>query len=262
MKATEKFRAEPGVPLRDKDAKAHGEADQERLGKMLAEISDLQEMLYAERKRKLLIVLQGTDTSGKDGTVRHLFSKINPMGLRAVGFRAPTEIEAAHDFLWRIHREVPKAGEIAVFNRSHYEDVLITRVHGLITRAECKRRYAQIRDFERMLAETGTTIVKLFLHISKDEQRERLQARVDNPHKHWKFDPEDLKQRDLWKDYLKAYADAISETDASHAPWYVVPANSKPYRNEVVARLLLETMKGMRLDWPPPDKRLSKLKVS
>lgn len=261
MKATEKFRAEPGLRLRDKDAKAHAEPDKASLDKMLDDISDLQEMLYAERKRKLLIVLQGTDTSGKDGTVRHLFSKINPMGLRAVGFRSPTEIEAAHDFLWRIHREVPKAGEIAVFNRSHYEDVLVTRVQGSITRAECQRRYAQIRDFERMLAESGTTIVKLYLHISKDEQRERLQARADNPHKHWKFDPEDLKQRDLWKDYLKAYADAITETDADHAPWFIVPANSKPYRNEVVARLLLETLKAMRLDWPPPDKRLARLKV-
>ncbi|WP_426340979.1 PPK2 family polyphosphate kinase [Pseudoduganella sp. S-14] len=261
MKAIDEFRAKPRLRLRDKDAKSDSKPDREMLDKMLDDISDLQEMLYAERKRKLLIVLQGTDTSGKDGTVRHLFSKINPMGLRAVGFRAPTEIEAAHDFLWRIHREVPKAGEIAVFNRSHYEDVLITRVLGKITPHECKRRYAQIRDFERMLAESGTTIVKLFLHISKDEQKERLQERVDDPHKHWKFDPEDLKQRELWKNYQKAYEDAITETDAGHAPWYVVPADSKRYRNEVVARLLLETLRGMRLDWPPPDKRLLKLKV-
>lgn len=261
MKAIDRFRAKPGLKLHDKDAKADSKPDADALAKMLDEISDLQEMLYAERKRKLLIVLQGTDTSGKDGTVRHLFSSINPMGLRAVGFRAPTEIEAAHDFLWRVHREVPKAGEIAVFNRSHYEDVLVTRVLGLITPAECKRRYAQIRDFERMLSESGTAIVKFFLHISKDEQCERLQERVDDPHKHWKFDPEDLKQREFWKDYQKAYADAINETDAGHAPWYVIPANSKRYRNEAVARVLLETLHGMRLDWPPPDKRLHKLKV-
>jgi len=261
MDAIDQFRAKPGHKLRDKDAKADAKPDQDALAKVLDEISDMQEMLYAERKRKVLIVLQGTDTSGKDGTVRHLFSSINPMGLHAVGFRAPTEIEAAHDFLWRIHREVPKAGEIGVFNRSHYEDVLITRVLGMITLAECKRRYAQIRDFERMLAESGTTIVKFFLHISKDEQRERLQARVDDPHKHWKFDPEDLKQRELWKDYQKAYSDAITATDAEHAPWYVIPADSKRYRNEAVARVLLETLRGMRLDWPPPDKRLLKLKV-
>ncbi|MGW8390068.1 PPK2 family polyphosphate kinase [Pseudoduganella sp. HUAS MS19] len=261
MKAIDEFRVKPGFRLRDKDAKADSKPDRELLDKMLDDISDLQEMLYAERQRKLLIVLQGKDTSGKDGTVRHLFGKINPMGLRAVGFRAPTGIEAAHDFLWRIHREVPKAGEIAVFNRSHYEDVLVTRVLGMITPQECKRRYAQIRDFERMLAESGTTIVKLFLHISKNEQKARLQERVDDPHKHWKFDPEDLKQRELWNNYQKAYEDAIAETDADHAPWYVVPANSKRYRNEAVARLLLETLRGMGLDWPPPDKRLLKLKV-
>jgi len=261
MKALDQFRARPGLKLRDKDAKADDKPDADALGKILEEISDLQEMLYAERKRKLLIVLQGTDTSGKDGTVRHLFGSINPMGLRAVGYRAPTEIEAAHDFLWRIHREVPKAGEIAVFNRSHYEDVLVTRVLGMITQAECKRRYAQIRDFERMLSESGTSIVKFFLHISKDEQRERLQARVDDPHKHWKFDPEDLKQRELWKDYQKAYADAIAATNEDHAPWYVIPADSKRYRNEAIARVLLETLRGMELDWPPPDKRLLKLKV-
>lgn len=261
MNAIDQFRAGPGLKLRDKDARADAKPDQDALDKVLDEISDMQEMLYAERKRKVLIVLQGTDTSGKDGTVRHLFGSINPMGLRATGFRAPTEIEAGHDFLWRIHREVPKAGEIGVFNRSHYEDVLVTRVLGLITPAECKRRYAQIRDFERMLAESGTTIVKFFLHISKDEQRERLQARVDDPHKHWKFDPEDLKQRELWKDYQKAYSDAITATSVDHAPWYVIPADSKRYRNEAVARVLLETLRGMRLDWPPPDKRLHKLKV-
>ena len=261
MKAIKEFRARTGHKLRDKDAEARSEPDRKRLDQMLEDISDLQEMLFAERKRKLLIVLQGTDTSGKDGTVRSLFSKINPMGLRATGFRAPTDVEAAHDFLWRIHREVPKAGEIAVFNRSHYEDVLVTRVMDLITPAECKRRYAQIRDFERMLAESGTTIIKLYLHISEDEQRERLQARVDDPTKHWKFDPEDLKQRVHWKSYQKAYADAIAATDADHAPWYVVPANSKPARNEGVARLVLETRRGMKRDWPAPDPRLSGLKV-
>jgi PPK2 family polyphosphate:nucleotide phosphotransferase len=261
MKATDEFRARKGLHLKDKEAKARGEPDEELLDKMLEEISDQQEMLYAERKRKLLIVLQGMDTSGKDGTVRSLFRKVNPMGLRAVAFRAPTEIEVAHDFLWRIHREVPKAGEIAVFNRSHYEDVLIPRVFGTINAAECKRRLAQIRDFEKTLAESGTTIVKLFLHISEDEQRERLQERVDDPKKHWKFDPEDLKHREHWKAFRKAYAEAIKATDSGHAPWYVVPADSKRYRDQVVARLVLETLHGMDLDWPPPDKRLLRLKI-
>lgn len=261
MKAIDEYRAPKGLRLKDKEAQAHGEPDEDLLDKMLEEISDLQEMLYAERKRKLLIVLQGMDTSGKDGTVRSLFRKVNPMGLRAVAFRAPTEIEAAHEFLWRIHREMPKAGEIAVFNRSHYEDVLIPRVLGMITPAECKRRLSQIREFERMLSENGTTIVKLFLHISEDEQRERLQARVDNPKKHWKFDPEDLKHREHWKAFRKAYVEAIESTDTNHAPWYVVPADSKSCRDEVVARLVLETLHGMDLDWPPPDKRLLRLKI-
>jgi len=264
MKALAKFRAPAQLRLRDPDAQGpHGRTDKykEILEQMHEEIAGLQEKLYAERKKKLLVVLQGTDTSGKDGTVRALFSKISPMGLRAVPFKAPTEVEAAHDYLWRVHREVPQAGEIAVFNRSHYEEVLITRVQKTITPAECKRRYAQIRDFERMLAETGTTIVKIFLHISKDEQRARLQARLDNPEKNWKFDPADLKQRESWREYVRAYEAAIEETDADHAPWYVVPADSKPHRNLVVARILLETMQGMKLKFPPADPRLAKVRI-
>jgi PPK2 family polyphosphate:nucleotide phosphotransferase len=264
MKAIAQYRAPSKLKLRDKDAAGpHGEGDkhEDLLQEMHEGIAELQEKLFAERKKKLLIVLQGTDTSGKDGTVRALFSRISPMGLRAVGFKAPTAIEAAHDYLWRVHREVPQLGEIAVFNRSHYEEVLITRVMGVITPAECKRRYAQIRDFERMLTETGTTIVKIFLHISKEEQRQRLQARLDNPEKHWKFDPEDLKQREYWSDYLRAYEAAITETDADHAPWYIVPADSKPHRNLVVARILLETMQGMKLKFPPPAPGLDKIKI-
>jgi PPK2 family polyphosphate:nucleotide phosphotransferase len=265
MKATAQFRAPAKLKLRDKDAHGpHGVTEKYKdvLEQMHEEIASLQEKLYAERKKKLLIVLQGTDTSGKDGTVRALFSKISPMGLRAVAFKAPTEIEAAHDYLWRVHQEVPRLGEIAVFNRSHYEEVLITRVMGSITPAECKRRYAQIRDFERMLSETGTTIVKVFLHISKDEQRARLQARLDDPEKHWKFDPEDLKQRGYWNDYVRAYETAIMETDADHAPWYVVPADSKPHRNLIIAKLLLETMQDMKLKFPPAAAGMDKIKIT
>ena len=263
MNGIKEFRAPAKLRLRDKDARGKGNGDdhEDLLNQMHEEISDLQEKLFAARKKKLLIVLQGTDTSGKDGTVRALFSKISPMGLRAVAFKAPTPIEAAHDYLWRVHKEVPQAGEIAVFNRSHYEEVLITRVQKMITSAECKRRYAQIRDFERMLSETGTTIVKIFLHISKDEQRERLLARLENPKKYWKFDPEDLKQRERWTDYLRAYEAAIEETDADHAPWYIVPSDSKPQRNLIVARILLETMKGMDLKFPPPAPGLDKIKI-
>jgi PPK2 family polyphosphate:nucleotide phosphotransferase len=264
MNALKEFRAPAKLRLRDKDAQGprdSGDKYDDILAQMHDGIAKLQEKLYAGRKKKLLIVLQGTDTSGKDGTVRALFSKISPMGLRAVGFKAPTEIEVAHDYLWRVHSEVPRTGEIVVFNRSHYEDVLITRVQKMITPVECKRRYAHIRDFERMLSETGTTIVKIFLHISKDEQRQRLKDRLDNPEKHWKFDPEDLKQREFWNDYVRAYEAAIEATNTDYAPWYVVPADSKPHRNLVIARILLETMKGMDLKFPPPAPGLDKIKI-
>lgn len=279
MKACELFRASPKLKLRDADAArtplsaSHRpgnkrlaaadikEMDKEAARELGRRIAELQPMLYAERKRKLLLILQGTDTSGKDGAVKALFDDVNPMGLRPVAFKAPTEIEKSYDYLWRVHKEVPQAGEIVVFNRSHYEDVLITRVQGWISTAECKRRYAQIRDFERMLAETGTTIVKIFLHISKDEQKERLQARLDDPEKQWKFDPADLEQREKWDDYLRAYERAITETDADHAPWYIVPADSKPHRNIAVASILLETLQGMKLKWPEPNPELARVRI-
>jgi PPK2 family polyphosphate:nucleotide phosphotransferase len=276
MKARERFRAREGLKLRDEDAGAtplreegngksgNGKAkERERslTAELAGEAAKLQEMLYAGRQRKLLLILQGMDTSGKDGTIRKLFSLINPMGLHATGFTVPTERERAHDFLWRIHPHVPGKGEIAIFNRSHYEEVLVPRVAGDIDATECKRRYAQIRDFERMLAESGTTIMKVFLHISKDEQRKRLQARLDDPEKHWKFDPADLAQRKKWDDYQRAYQEAIAATDADHAPWYIVPADSKTHRNLIIAHLLLETMEGMKLSWPAPKADLSKVKV-
>jgi PPK2 family polyphosphate:nucleotide phosphotransferase len=255
------------TPLRDAAASAGlsnlevKQGERELTAQIIARIAVCQEMLYAQRKHKVLLVLQGMDTAGKDGTVSALFSGVNPMGLRAVAFKAPTETELAHDFLWRIHPHVPVWGEIAIFNRSHYEDVLITRVQSLIDEKECKRRYAHICDFERMLAETGTLIVKVFLHISKDEQRERLQERIDDPNKQWKFDANDLVQREKWDDYQLAYRDAIAATDATHAPWYVVPANSKTHRNLIIATLLLETLEELKLSYPAPDPKLSKLVV-
>lgn len=275
--ARERFRANPKLKLRDEDAddtafstraanpklgKSRAKTlDLERTAALIERISVLQDKLYAQRKQKVLLVLQATDTGGKDGTVRALFKGINPMGLRAVSFKGPTDNELAHDYLWRVHQHVPVLGEIAIFNRSHYEDVLITKVQGWIDDAECKRRYAQIRDFERMLAETGTVIIKVFLHISKEEQRERLQERLDDPDKQWKFNPEDIKQREKWDDYQRAYEKAIRETDAPHAPWYVVPANSKTHRNLVIASLLLETLEGMELSYPPPHPDLSSFTV-
>ncbi|MET3130188.1 PPK2 family polyphosphate:nucleotide phosphotransferase [Oxalobacteraceae bacterium GrIS 1.11] len=279
MKAREQFRADKnltldeayaGVKLIGAATKAankdlgNGQSkalDRESTVGLTAQIAECQAMLYAQRKQKVLLVLQGMDTSGKDGTVKAIFSDINPMGIRAVAFKAPTDIELAHDYLWRVHRQVPVRGEIAIFNRSHYEDVLITRVQDMIDKKECQRRYAQIRDFERMLSETGTVIVKVFLHISKDEQKARLQERLDDPNRQWKFDPNDIVQRKKWDDYQRAYEQAIRETDAEHAPWYVVPANSKTQRNLIVASLLLETMQALKLSFPAPDPKLSAFKV-
>jgi PPK2 family polyphosphate:nucleotide phosphotransferase len=276
VKARERFRVGKTLKL-DEDAAGAtplGAGDDKKLSKaqvkaldreetlaLTAKIGECQAMLYAERRRKVLLVLQGMDTAGKDGTLHALFASVNLMGVRAAAFKAPTEIEAAHDYLWRVHAQVPGRGEIAIFNRSHYEDVLVPRVHDLIDQKECARRYAHICDFERMLAETGTVIVKVFLHISKEEQRERLQERLDDPDKQWKFDPNDLVQRKSWDQYRRAYEAAIEATDFDHAPWYVVPANSKTQRNLIVATLLLETLQEMRLGFPPPDAKLSKLKV-
>jgi PPK2 family polyphosphate:nucleotide phosphotransferase len=272
----ERFRAPNNLELRDKDAAdtplrddkkgklKNGEikeAERALTVELTAEIAKLQEKLYAARDQKLLLILQGMDTSGKDGTVRALFAQINPMGLHATGFVAPTDKEKAHDFLWRVHARVPAKGEIGIFNRSHYEDVLVPRLSGDLDDEERERRFAQIRDFERMLAETGTTVMKVFLHISKTEQRERLQARLDDPEKHWKFDPADLAARTKWDLYQRAYADAINATDRDHAPWYVVPADSKTHRNLIIAHLLLETMQGMKLEWPAPKADMSKVKI-
>jgi PPK2 family polyphosphate:nucleotide phosphotransferase len=206
-------------------------------------------------------VLQGIDTSGKDGTVKEVFSVINPQGVHIANFKAPSDIERAHDYLWRVHQMVPQWGEIMVFNRSHYEDVLVTRVHDWIDEAECERRYAQIRDFERMLAETGTVIIKCLLHISKDEQRDRLQERIDDPAKHWKFDLQDLEERKSWDRYQELFGKAIQATDADHAPWYVIPANSKTHRNLAIASILLETLIDLKLKPPAAKPELKGLKI-
>ena len=275
MKARERFRAHGPLKLRDADAgdtplrsgdkhlsrEDIKRAERAQTDALTERLAELQQMLFATRKAKVLLVLQGMDTSGKDGTLRALFSRINPMGLRGVQFKAPSLDELAHDYLWRVHRQVPAAGEIAIFNRSHYEDVLVPRVHGQIDGKECKRRFAHIRDFERMLSETGTVVIKVFLHISKDEQRERLQARLDDPDKQWKFDPNDVAQRKLWDAYHSAYEEAIAATDADHAPWYVIPADSKVHRNLLVATLLLEIMESLKLSFPDPDPALSKMTI-
>ncbi len=269
MNARDKFRAPKKFKLDDAQAsqKLLTVAGVDKVAEKLAtaelaiEIAALQDIFYAEHRRKLLVVLQGMDTSGKDGTVRGVFGQIDPLGIRSVAFKAPTKVELEHDYLWRIHKELPATGEIVIFNRSHYEDVLITRVHNMIDEKECKRRYAQICDFERMLVETGTVILKFFLHISKDEQKQRLEERLADPEKHWKFDQQDLEERKYWSDYQGVYERAISATDTDLAPWYVIPANSKTHRNLAIASIVLETMQGMKIAYPPANPALANLKV-
>ena len=217
-------------------------------------LEELQDLLYAEGKRRLLIVLQGMDTSGKDGTIRAVFNAVDPLGIRVASFKAPSAEELAHDYLWRVHRQVPGNGEIVIFNRSHYEDVLVVRVHKLVPKTVWAKRYDQINDFERMLAESGTTIVKFFLHISRDEQKARLEERRDTPEKRWKFSLGDLEERKLWDDYQGAYQDVLRRTSTEWAPWYVVPANAKWYRNLVIANVLIGALEGLDMKYPPAPK--------
>ncbi|MFU8892064.1 MAG: PPK2 family polyphosphate kinase [Luteolibacter sp.] len=217
------------------------------------ELQQLQKKLYAQNKHRLLIVMQAMDTGGKDGCIKHVFSRIDPQGIHVRSFKKPSEEELARDFLWRIHSRVPRNGEMVIFNRSHYEDVIAVRVKKIFADSVWKRRVRHIVEFERMLAEEGTTIIKIYLHISKDEQKARLQARLDHPHKHWKFNPDDLEDRARWDDFMKAYEDLISDTSTEHAPWFVVPANRKWYRNLCVARIVLDKMKRLNLEFPPID---------
>ena len=236
--------------------------DKERVSKLAAELDALQDLFWADRRYKLLVVLQGMDTSGKDGTIRGVFGQMSALGVRTIGWKAPTERELSHDFLWRIHQQVPAAGEVVLFNRSHYEDVLVPVVNGWITPEVTKQRYAQINDFERLLVETGTVVLKFMLHISKDEQRERLQARVDDPTKQWKFSLGDLEVRKRWTDYQKAYAAMISATGTELAPWIVVPADSKTHRNLMIATVVKRRLEALKLRYPPTDAAITRLKIT
>jgi len=199
-----------------------------------------------------LLILQGMETSGKDGTISHVMSRVNPQGCRVTSFKQPTPIELSHDFLWRVHQAVPARGEIGIFNRSHYEEVLVVRVHGLVPKEVWSRRYDQINDFERILVDSGVTVLKFFLHISKKEQLERLQARLDDPTKLWKFNPGDLQERKLWKDYMAAYEDALSRCSTKDSPWFIIPANKKWVRNLAVSQILLETFERLNPQFPRP----------
>lgn len=237
-------------------------AGKEALNPLSERLSELQRRLWAESRQSLLVVIQAIDTGGKDSTIRKVLTGVNPQGVRVVGFDSPTEDELAHDYLWRVHAETPPDGIIKVFNRSHYEDVLVVRVKDLAPEATWSRRYRHIREFERMLSDEGTTIVKFFLNISKDEQKERLQDRLDEPDKHWKFNKADLADRALWDDYQRAFEDAISETSTDFAPWYVVPANRKWYRNLVVATVLVETLEEMAPAYPKPEAGLDEVVIT
>ncbi len=237
------------------------EADKAAVAALALELDALQNLFYADRRHKLLVILQGMDASGKDGTVRAVFSQMSPLGVHTVSWKAPTEPERDHDYLWRVHARVPAAGEVTVFNRSHYEDVLVPVVNGSITPEQTQQRYAHINDFERMLSETGTIVCKFMLHISKDEQRERLQERLDDPAKHWKFSLDDLAVRKRWSEYQAAYNAAISATGTAWAPWTIVPADSKTHRNLMIASALKATLAGLKLRYPTGDEKLFGIKV-
>lgn len=226
------------------------------LKKLTERLGQLQELLYAENKQRVLVVLQAMDTGGKDGTIRRVFADVNPQGVRVASFKVPTPEELAHDYLWRVHKVVPGNGEIVIFNRSHYEDVLVVRVHNLVAKQVWSKRYEQINQFERLLAENGTTILKFFLHIDLDEQKERLQARLDDPAKHWKFRLGDLAERKLWPDYMKAYEDVFEKTSTDYAPWYIIPANRKWYRDLVISRILVETLEALNMEYPKSAENL------
>ena len=231
------------------------------LAQMNAQLVELQNVLYAEHKHKVLVVLQAMDTGGKDGVIRKVFSGINPLGIHVASFKAPTAAELDHDYLWRVHSRVPAKGEMVVFNRSHYEDVLITRVEGWIDDRTAKRRYRQINEFEAMLAEEGTIILKFFLHISRDEQRQRLQDRLDDKAKTWKFNPNDLKARAKWNDYQRAYEDAINATASPHAPWHIVPADRNWVRDLYVCSVLVSTLVSLKMQYPDPPADLDKVVI-
>jgi len=224
-------------------------------------LAGLQQKLWADGSQALLVVLQAMDTGGKDGTIRKVLSGVNPQGIKVHGFGAPSEEEMDHDYLWRVHQHAPAKGRITVFNRSHYEDVLVVRVKDLVAESRWSRRFGHIRDFERMLSDEGTRIVKIMLHISKDEQKERLQARLSDPTKSYKFNPSDLDSRSQWDSYMHAYEDAIGATSSTTAPWFVVPADRKWYRNLVVSQIIIDALTAMHLSYPEPGVDLSSITI-
>jgi PPK2 family polyphosphate:nucleotide phosphotransferase len=261
------FRVKPGQKLRlnkldpSHSGKHGSEAEaKEETEHFLKKLARQQSLLYAEHKHSVLIVLQAMDAGGKDGTIKHVFSGVDAQGVAVASFKQPTAVELAHDFLWRVHPHAPGRGEIAIFNRSHYEDVLVTRVHKLIDKETCAQRYLHIRDFEAQLAQSGTTILKFFLHISKEEQLARFAQRLDDPARNWKISESDYSERKLWDDYIDAFEDAIRATSTDEAPWYVIPSNHKWFRNLAVSQIIADTVADLDLAFPPPSINLAEIK--
>lgn len=252
----DRFIVKPGSKLRLQDREPDDTAGFNKkealplLEENLDKLKKLQHLLYAENKRAVLVILQAMDAGGKDGTIRHVMGPLNPQGVKVVSFKAPAAEELAHDFLWRIHCNAPRTGEIRVFNRSHYEDVLIVRVHNLVPKSVWSKRYKHINAFENLLSESCVTILKFFLHVSKKEQLERLKARLDDPTKHWKADPKDFEERRLWDDYMEAYEVMLRRCSTACAPWFVIPADKKWFRNLAVSQILLDAMESLKMKFP------------
>ena len=232
----------------------------EHLEKNCERLSILQYLLYAESRRSLLVVLQGIDAGGKDGTIRHVMTGLNPQGVTVTSFKAPEGEEKRHDYLWRVHKAVPEHGKLGIFNRSHYEDVLVVRVHNLVPKAVWSKRYDQINDFERMLTASGVRIVKFLLYISKEEQAKRFRLRLEDKAKNWKFSPDDIKEREYWDQYIEAYEEMLRKCSTEKAPWYVIPANRKWFRNLAVSGILVDVLEDMDLKYPKPAADLSKIR--
>jgi PPK2 family polyphosphate:nucleotide phosphotransferase len=266
---TDPFRVIPGgaVELSQRDPRATGDFDggkdegKEAHDELSRRLEELQNRLYADGRHKLLVVLQAMDTGGKDGTIRHVFRHTNPQGVDVSSFKRPNEVELAHDYLWRVHRRTPADGQIMIFNRSHYEDVLVVRVHDLVPEDRWRKRFDHINAWEQLLVDEGTTILKFFLHISKEEQALRLQARIDLAEKRWKFEMGDIDERKHWDEYVTAYEEVLTRTSTDGAPWYVIPADRKWFRNLAVSQVLVDTLEALDLSYPPPAEGMEGLKI-
>jgi PPK2 family polyphosphate:nucleotide phosphotransferase len=259
MNYSEKFRVKPGSRVRLDRIDAAFTDKHEEQASALGEIEvftqrlrELQYLMYAEGRRSLLIILQAMDAGGKDGTINHVLGNMNPQGARVYGFKVPSAEEASHDFLWRIHQASPQRGQVAVFNRSHYEDVLVSRVHNLVPKKVWSKRYDLINAFEKNLVDNGTQILKLYLHISEAEQLRRFKQRLDDPARHWKISESDYKEREYWDDYTKAFEDSLSNCSTEHAPWFVIPANHKWFRNLAVSQIVVEALESLKMEFPNP----------